>query len=51
MINEILLVAYVALIVLLSLKLRQGTFSGFAISAFALVHRGVTSGQRVRCML
>ena len=32
MINELLLVAYVALIVLLFLKLRQGTFSGFAIS-------------------
>jgi len=32
MINEILLVAYVALIVLLSFKLRQGTFSGFVIS-------------------
>ena len=32
MINELLLVAYVALIVLLSFKLRQGTFSGFVIS-------------------
>jgi len=32
MINELLLVAYVAFIVLLSLKLRQGTFSGFVIS-------------------
>lgn len=32
MINEVLLVAYVAMIVLLSLKLRQGTFSGFVLS-------------------
>jgi len=32
MINELLLVAYVAFIVLLSFKLRQGTFSGFVIS-------------------
>lgn len=32
MINELLLVAYVALIVLLSFKLRQGTFSGFVLS-------------------
>ena len=32
MINELLLVAYVALIVILSFKLRQGTFSGFVIS-------------------
>lgn len=32
MLNEILLIAYVALIVLLSLKLRQGTFSGFVLS-------------------
>ncbi|MGV8175354.1 MAG: sodium:solute symporter family protein [Methanothrix sp.] len=32
MINELLLVAYVALIVLLSFKLRQGTFSGFVVS-------------------
>jgi sodium/pantothenate symporter len=32
MINELLLVAYVALIVFLSFKLRQGTFSGFVLS-------------------
>jgi sodium/pantothenate symporter len=32
MINELLLVAYVAFIVLLSYKLRQGTFSGFVLS-------------------
>jgi len=32
MINQILLVAYVAAIVLLSIKLRQGTFSGFVLS-------------------
>lgn len=32
MINQILLVAYVAVIVLLSWKLRQGTFSGFVLS-------------------
>ncbi len=32
MINELLVVAYVALIVLLSFKLRQGTFSGFVVS-------------------
>lgn len=32
MINELLLVAYVALIILLSFKLRQGTFSGFVLS-------------------
>jgi sodium/pantothenate symporter len=32
MLNQILLVAYVAVIVILSIKLRQGTFSGFVIS-------------------
>jgi len=32
MINQLLLVAYVAIIVLLSWKLRQGTFSGFVLS-------------------
>ncbi len=32
MISQILLVAYVAAIVLLSIKLRQGTFSGFVLS-------------------
>jgi len=32
MLNQILLIAYVALIVLLSIKLRQGTFSGFVLS-------------------
>lgn len=32
MINQILLVIYVIAIILLSLKLKQGTFSGFAIS-------------------
>ena len=32
MINQILLVAYVVAIVLLSIKLRQGTFSGFVLS-------------------
>lgn len=32
MINELLLVAYVTIIILLSFKLRQGTFSGFVLS-------------------
>jgi sodium/pantothenate symporter len=32
MINQIMLIVYVAVIVLLSLKLRQGTFSGFVLS-------------------
>jgi sodium/pantothenate symporter len=32
MINQILLVAYVAIILLLSWRLRQGTFSGFVLS-------------------
>ena len=32
MINQILLVVYVAVIVILSIKLRQGTFSGFVVS-------------------
>ncbi len=32
MINQLLLIAYVAVIVILSLKLRQGTFSGFVLS-------------------
>ncbi|HSD57275.1 MAG TPA: sodium:solute symporter family protein, partial [Methanotrichaceae archaeon] len=32
MLNQILLIAYVAIIVLLSIKLRQGTLSGFVLS-------------------
>lgn len=32
MLNQILLIVYVALIVILSIKLRQGTFSGFVLS-------------------
>lgn len=32
MLNQMLLVAYVAVIVLLSLKLRQGMLSGFVLS-------------------
>jgi len=32
MLNQILLVAYVAVIVILSIRLRQGTFAGFVIS-------------------
>ena len=32
MINQLLLLAYVLAIILLSLKLRQGTFSGFVLS-------------------
>ena len=32
MINQVLLVVYVPVIVALSIKLRQGTFSGFVVS-------------------
>jgi len=32
MLNQLLLVAYVAIIVILSIKLRQGTFTGFVLS-------------------
>ncbi len=32
MLNQILLVAYVAVIVILSIRLRQGTFAGFVVS-------------------
>jgi sodium/pantothenate symporter len=41
MINELLLVAYVALIVLLSFRLRQGTLSGFVLSDRNIAHPAV----------
>ena len=41
MINELLLIVYVAFIVLLSFKLRQGTFSGFVLSDRNIAHPAV----------
>jgi sodium/pantothenate symporter len=41
MINQVLLAFYVIAILLLSLKLRQGTFSGFAISDRNVMHPAV----------
>jgi sodium/pantothenate symporter len=41
MINQILLIAYMAAIVLLAYRLRQGTFSGFVISDRNLVYPAV----------
>lgn len=41
MINEVLLVAYVALIIVFSFKLRQGTFSGFVLSDRNIAHPAV----------
>jgi sodium/pantothenate symporter len=41
MINELLLVAYVAFIVLFSFKMRQGTFSGFVLSDRNIAHPAV----------
>jgi len=41
MINEILLILYIALILILSLKLRQGTFSGFVISDRQIMYPAV----------
>ncbi|WP_292469398.1 hypothetical protein [Methanolobus sp.] len=41
MLNQILLVLYVIGILLLSLKLKQGTFSGFAVSGRNVMHPAV----------
>jgi sodium/pantothenate symporter len=41
MINEVLLVAYMALIIVFSFKLRQGTFSGFVLSDRNIAHPAV----------
>ena len=41
MINQLLLIAYMAAIVFLAFKLRQGTFSGFVISDRNVVHPAV----------
>jgi sodium/pantothenate symporter len=41
MINQILLGAYLAIIILLSIKLKQGTFSGFVVSDRNVAHPAV----------